>query len=74
MTQLTDKVAIVTGAGQGIGHGIATCLARAGARVVVNDIVQQRIDAIVAELETLGVAPLGVMADVTQATEVDRMV
>lgn len=36
--QVTDRVAIVTGAGQGIGQAIAEALATAGARVVVNDI------------------------------------
>src|SRR5580658_8336989 len=36
MSSLTDKVAIVTGASKGIGSGIASALAAAGARVVVN--------------------------------------
>ena len=36
MSSLTDKVAIVTGASKGIGSGVASALAAAGARVVVN--------------------------------------
>ena len=39
---LKDKVAIVTGAGQGIGRGIANVLAREGARVVIGDLNIER--------------------------------
>ena len=37
MASLTDKIGIVTGAGQGIGGAIARCYAREGAKVVVAD-------------------------------------
>ncbi|NHV28084.1 SDR family NAD(P)-dependent oxidoreductase [Burkholderia sp. D-99] len=40
---LNDKVAVVTGAAQGIGHAIAKQLAQCGAEVVVNDVDEQRI-------------------------------
>ncbi len=46
---MKDKVAIVTGAGQGIGRGIALELAAAGARVVVNDVLPERAAAVAAE-------------------------
>jgi 3-oxoacyl-[acyl-carrier protein] reductase len=74
MTGLDGRVAIVTGAGQGIGYGVATCMARAGAHVVVIDAVQERIARTVADIEALGVQALGVQANVTQAGDVDRLV
>jgi len=74
MTRLDGRVAVVTGAGQCIGHGVATCMARAGASVVVIDAVQERIAQTVAEVEALGVQALGVQANVTQAGDVDRLV
>ncbi len=74
MTGLDGRVAIVTGAGQGIGYGVAICMARAGAQVVVIDTVQERIARTVADIEALGVQALGVQANVTQAGDVDRLV
>ena len=74
MTRLDGRVAIVTGAGQGIGQGVALCLARAGAHVVVNDTAQDRIAQTVAEIQALGPQALGMQANVTQASEVDRLV
>jgi len=74
MTRLDGRVAIVTGAGQGIGYGVATCMARAGAHVVVNDTAQERLTRAVADIGALGVQALGVQASVTQAEDVDRLV
>jgi 3-oxoacyl-[acyl-carrier protein] reductase len=74
MTRLDGRVAIVTGAGQGIGQGVALCLARAGAHIVVNDTVQERISRTVADVEALGVQALGVQGNVTQARDVERLV
>lgn len=74
MTELNGRVAIVTGGGQGIGFGVASCLARAGARVVVADAVQARITRAVAELETLGGPAFGVHVDVTRTESVNELV
>ncbi|MBI3248195.1 MAG: glucose 1-dehydrogenase [Deltaproteobacteria bacterium] len=74
MTRLDGQVAIVTGGGQGIGHGVALCLARAGAHVVVADAAQDRLAEAVAEVEAVGVQSLGMQVDVTKAASVDGMV
>jgi len=74
MAQLDGRIAIVTGAGQGIGYGVANCLARAGANIVVNDSVPERITRAVTDITALGVQALGVQASVTQAGEVERLV
>src|SRR5262245_51931487 len=74
MTRLDGRVAIVTGGTQGIGYGVASCLARAGAQLVVNDVVQERIAPAVANLEALGTQAFGVQANVASASDVDRLV
>ena len=61
---LGGRRALVTGAGQGVGRGIARTLATAGADVVVNDLVEERAAAVVAEIAAEGgrgsVAPFDV--------------
>ncbi len=51
---LKDKVAIVTGAAQGIGKVIALGLAKCGADIAVSDINEDSLDAAVKEIEALG--------------------
>jgi NAD(P)-dependent dehydrogenase (short-subunit alcohol dehydrogenase family) len=62
-----DRVAIVTGSGQGIGKGIARALAKAGAQVVVNDLVPGRVDEVVADCTAAGGAVVGHAANVATA-------
>ena len=64
-TDITGKVAIVTGAGHGAGQAISAALAAAGARVAVNDINPDRAYRVATELRDGGGAALGVMADVS---------
>jgi 2-hydroxycyclohexanecarboxyl-CoA dehydrogenase len=69
MGKLNNKIAIVTGAGQGIGRGIATKLAAEGATVVVTDINETTAKETAAEIGGVGLA-----ADVTSRESVEDMV
>jgi 3-oxoacyl-[acyl-carrier protein] reductase len=72
--RLKGQVAIVTGAGQGIGQAIAITLAREGAAVAVNDIVPERANKVAGEIKAQGGQALSVAADVSKAKEVDTLV
>ena len=69
-TGLKGKVAIVTGAGQGIGKGIAFALAVEGCSVVVSDVNEESCTAVVSEIEALGAKAFAVRCDVSSAQEV----
>lgn len=75
MQDLTNAVALVTGASRGIGKGIALALARAGAKVVVNYASRESdAHAVVKEIQGLGRHAVAVQADVSRKAEVDRLV
>jgi 3-oxoacyl-[acyl-carrier protein] reductase len=74
IVRLSDKVAIVTGAAQGIGLATAIRFATEGARVVVADLNAQRVEAAVASLRAAGGRALGCLVDVTDRTTIDAMV
>jgi 3-oxoacyl-[acyl-carrier protein] reductase len=71
---LKGKVAIVTGAGQGVGEGIATTLAKEGARVVVNDFFQERADRVAKDIVAAGGEAVALQADVSDFDSVTIMV
>ncbi|PJC68016.1 beta-ketoacyl-ACP reductase, partial [candidate division WWE3 bacterium CG_4_8_14_3_um_filter_42_11] len=74
MFDLNGKKALVTGASRGIGKGIALCLAKAGADVVVNyRSKQEEAEEVVAEIKKMGRQAFSVQADVSQKEEVVRM-
>ncbi len=70
MFELTGKVALVTGAGQNVGAGIARVLAAQGATVVVNDIRVERADETVAAIRAAGGTATSVGFDVTDYDDV----
>lgn len=72
--KLKDKIAIVTGASQGIGRGIALGLAQAGADVVVNcDRNIGGAEAVRDEIHTLGRRAEAIQGDVSRSNDVDRI-
>ena len=71
---LKDRVALVTGAGRGVGRGVAMRLAAEGAKVVVNDFHERRAERVAQEIREAGGQALPVQADVTKLPEVRAMV
>jgi 2-hydroxycyclohexanecarboxyl-CoA dehydrogenase len=72
--RLDGKIAIVTGAGRGIGRAIALALAREGAEVAVADLIGGNAEAVRREVEGMGRKALALTVDVTQRDEVEGMV
>ena len=70
---IKDRVAVVTGAGRGIGRQICLTLGQEGAKVAVNDVFQERADAVAEEITQAGGQALGVVADVTNLEAVTAM-
>ena len=73
-TGLEGRVALVTGAGQGVGAGIARALADEGAQVVVNDLHAERAERVAAEIINAGGQARAAAADVTDLSSVQAMV
>ena len=71
---LTGQVAIITGAGRGIGHAIAMALAREGAAVVLAARTRQELAQAAATIRESGGTALAIPTDVTQDGAVEAMV
>jgi 3-oxoacyl-[acyl-carrier protein] reductase len=72
--EIKDKVAIVTGSARGIGAATARRLAQEGAKVIVNDIRAEDAEATAAALRADGLQAHCIVADITKAAEVQRLV
>jgi 3-oxoacyl-[acyl-carrier protein] reductase len=72
--RLRDTVALVTGAGRGIGRAIALAFAREGADLAVADRAAEGLDPLAAEVRGLGRRALAVRADVSAEADVARLV
>jgi NAD(P)-dependent dehydrogenase (short-subunit alcohol dehydrogenase family) len=74
MHGVDGKVIVVTGAGRGVGKGMATHLGKGGARVVVAEWKPDLLDETVADLRARGIDVLGVRCNVMERGEIDAMV
>jgi 3-oxoacyl-[acyl-carrier protein] reductase len=72
--KLKGKVALVTGAAQGIGRAIALLLARNGADIVVSDINLEKAEETAKEIRAIGPKATAVKVDVSNLSDVERMV
>ncbi len=72
--ELTGKVALVTGAAQGIGRAIALLLAQKGADIVVSDINLEKAQETAKEIETIGRRAMAIKVDVANSDNVERMI
>ncbi len=71
---LTDKIAIVTGASKGLGHGTALALANAGAHVVVTSRAQERAEPVADQIRQMGREALPLTLEVRSLESIDAMV
>src|SRR4051794_9270099 len=74
MHDVDGKVIVITGAGRGVGKGMALHLGKGGARVVVAEWKPHLLEETSAELKDLGVDHLGVVCDIQHQDQINAMV
>src|SRR5437879_481565 len=74
MSNITEKVIVITGASSGIGESTAKLLAERGAKVVLGARRSNRIDAVVQQISASGGKAIGFATDVTKRSEVEALI
>lgn len=74
MAELTDRIALITGSGQGIGKQVALELAQRGATIVINDINPETAASAIADIKAAGGDGIAIPADVTNGEQVNGMI
>jgi NAD(P)-dependent dehydrogenase (short-subunit alcohol dehydrogenase family) len=74
MARFTDTVALITGAGRGIGRAMALRFAQEGAQIVAADVEPALAESTASAVQELGQPCLGLTADVTRLSDIERMV
>ncbi|MCM3782261.1 glucose 1-dehydrogenase [Neobacillus mesonae] len=72
--KLQGKVAIVTGAGSGMGKAIAMLYAQEGAKIIVADINRDSVDAVVSEIKANGGEAIGEVVNVAKKEDIEKMI
>ena len=73
-TEFNNRVAIVTGAGRGMGRAVAHRLAAGGAKLVVNDMQPESAEAVTSELRASGVEAVSAPGDISKSPDVRTMI